>query len=442
MNRGVKINGLGTFFVVRQYLPTRNNDLLPVQRPVFNLSVTAAVVHQIKYTNRDIPGDVMILPVYHHKMRLEPFFRKRTVERCMEETLICLSRLLENACDVDFVFRDIGVLVIRENRVRMRFYKEFLETLDQTGTLAEALLRDPMTKDSVITDRESIVPQSDDSDAGIFMFPRLEIKKVHRPPFWKTPRKRIVKLTQGKKAGKETVDEKIARKASLLGKHLLGQERISSVKITEQKREEIKEPSVSQPLAMPEGSQKDEKVESKHTPDDQPGTVSEGHNRAQKEIQYLPTPWDQKNRWATWDEDRRQRERADLAAVLARREKEKQWMAKLKPLLEKVVPEEEYGYTPRETDIKRWRKLLQSTEHLKPYSPGDATPSLVKRKAYDEGLKEKIKQKWEKDKNPKSAEKQKEPNLLKLLPEDIWEMIQLQDWVVKGIRMASRANER
>nr|XP_013799578.1 PREDICTED: coiled-coil domain-containing protein 81 [Apteryx mantelli mantelli] len=425
LNRGVKINGLGTFFVVRQYLPTRNNDLLPVQRPVFNLSTTVAVVHQIKYTNRCIPGDVMILPVYHHKMHLEPFFRKRTVERCMEETLICLSRFLEYACDVDFVFRDIGVLVIRENRVRMRFYKEFLETLDQTGTLAEALLRDPVTKDSVITDREAIVPQSDDSDAGIFMFPRLEIKRVCRPPFWKTPRKRIVKPTQGKKAGKETVDEKIAGKVSLLGKHLLGQERISSVKLTEQKREERREPSASRPLAMLESSQKDKKVQSKHTPDDQPRAVNEGHNRAQKELQYLPTPWDQKNRWATWDEDRCQRERADLAAILARREKEEQWMAKLKSLLEKVVPEEEYGYTPGVADLKRWRKLLQSTEHLKPCSLGESTPTLIKRKAYDQGLKEKIKQKWEKDENPKSAEKQKEPNLLKLLPEDILEMIQL-----------------
>ncbi|XP_009688757.2 coiled-coil domain-containing protein 81-like [Struthio camelus] len=383
----------------------------------------------------------MILPVYHHKMRLEPFFRKRTVERCMEETLICLSRLLEYACDVDFVFRDIGVLVIREMRVRMRFYREFLETLDQTGTLVEALLSDPVTKDSVITDREALVPQSDDSDAGIFVFPRLEIKRVCRPPFWKTHRKRIVKLTQGKKAEKEMVDERIARKGSLIGKHLLGQERISSIKLTEEKREERKEPPVSQPPAMMESSQKDEKVESEHTPDDQPQTVSEGHTRAGKEVQYLPTPWDQRNRWATWDEDRRKKERADLAAVLARREKEEQWMAKLKPLLEEVVPEGEYGYTPGLADIKRWRKLLQSTEHLKPYSLGESTPTLIRRKAYDQGLKEKIKQKWGKDENPKSAEKQKELNQLKLLPEDLLEMIQLRDWVVKGIGMASSANE-
>ncbi|KAM8805029.1 coiled-coil domain-containing protein 81 [Eudromia elegans] len=245
LNKGVKINGLGTFFVVRQYLPKRNGDL-PVQRPVFNLSATVAVVHQIKYTNRDIPGDVMILPVYHHKMRLEPFFRKRTVEQCMGETMICFSHLLECEYDVDFVFRDIGVLVIREKRVRMRFYKEFLDTLDQTGTLAEALLHDPVTKDLVITDRKAIVPQSDDSDPGIFMFPRLEIKRVCRPLFWKPPRKGIHKSTHGKKAGKEMLDEKIMEKVSLFGKHLLGQERISSIKMTELKREERKDPLVRQ----------------------------------------------------------------------------------------------------------------------------------------------------------------------------------------------------
>ncbi|XP_025902334.1 coiled-coil domain-containing protein 81-like isoform X3 [Nothoprocta perdicaria] len=388
LNRGVKINGLGTFFVVRQYLPKRND--FPVQRPVFNLSTTVAVVHQIKYTNRDIPGDVMVLPVYHHKMRLEPFFRKRTVEQCMGETMICFSHLLGCEYDVDFVFRDIGVLVIREKRVQMRFYKEFLDTLDQTGTLAEALLHDPVTKDLVITDRKAIVPQSDDNDP-----------------------------------------------VSLFGKYLLGQERISSIKLTELKREERKEPLVSQLLAMLESTQEGEKVESKHAPDDQPLTVREGHCRARKDVKYLPTPWDQKNCWATWGKDRRQRERADLAAVLARRAKEEQWMAEqLKPLLEKAVPEEEYGYTLEETDLKRWRTFLQSTEHLKPCSLEDSTPALIKRKAYDQGLKEKMKQKWGKH------EKQKELNPLKLLPEDILEMIQLQDWVLKGSRMVSPANEK
>ncbi|XP_025902333.1 coiled-coil domain-containing protein 81-like isoform X2 [Nothoprocta perdicaria] len=434
LNRGVKINGLGTFFVVRQYLPKRND--FPVQRPVFNLSTTVAVVHQIKYTNRDIPGDVMVLPVYHHKMRLEPFFRKRTVEQCMGETMICFSHLLGCEYDVDFVFRDIGVLVIREKRVQMRFYKEFLDTLDQTGTLAEALLHDPVTKDLVITDRKAIVPQSDDNDPGIFMFPRLEIKRVCRPLFWKPSRKKILKSTQGKKAGKELLDEKIVGKVSLFGKYLLGQERISSIKLTELKREERKEPLVSQLLAMLESTQEGEKVESKHAPDDQPLTVREGHCRARKDVKYLPTPWDQKNCWATWGKDRRQRERADLAAVLARRAKEEQWMAELKPLLEKAVPEEEYGYTLEETDLKRWRTFLQSTEHLKPCSLEDSTPALIKRKAYDQGLKEKMKQKWGKH------EKQKELNPLKLLPEDILEMIQLQDWVLKGSRMVSPANEK
>ncbi|XP_010218781.1 PREDICTED: coiled-coil domain-containing protein 81 [Tinamus guttatus] len=327
LNRGVKINGLGTFFVVRQYLPTRDDDL-PVQRPVFNLSATVAVVHQIKYTNRDIPGDVMILPVYHHKMRLEPFFRKRIVEQCIGETMICLSHLLGCEYDVDFVFRDIGVLVIREKRVRMRFYKEFLDTLDQTGRLAEAFLHDPVTKDLVIIDRKVIVPQSDDSDPGIFMFPRLEIKRVCRPLFWKPSRKRTLKSIQGKKAGRETLDEKIMGKGS---RDSLKRDEQQDLVTFSSNPLCAHHSSVffRQLLAMLESTQEDEKAESKHSPDDQPWTVHEGHRRARKEVKYLPTPWDQKNRWATWDQDRRRRERAELAAALARRAKEEQWVAKV-----------------------------------------------------------------------------------------------------------------
>lgn len=40
---------------------------------------------------------------------------------------------------MEFTFKGIGVLVIRGNKVKMRFYKDFLCTMDGTGALAKAL---------------------------------------------------------------------------------------------------------------------------------------------------------------------------------------------------------------------------------------------------------------------------------------------------------------
>lgn len=70
---------------------------------------------------------------------LEGPFNRDTVERCVKETSLFLSRSISTKQNVEFTFKGIGVLVIRGGNVKMRFYKNFLFTMDGSGALAKAL---------------------------------------------------------------------------------------------------------------------------------------------------------------------------------------------------------------------------------------------------------------------------------------------------------------
>lgn len=70
---------------------------------------------------------------------LEGSFNRDTVEGCVKETLLFLSRSISIKQNVEFTFKGIGVLMIKNGSVKMRFLKEFLYKMDGSGTLAKAL---------------------------------------------------------------------------------------------------------------------------------------------------------------------------------------------------------------------------------------------------------------------------------------------------------------
>lgn len=62
-------------------------------------------------------------------------FNRDTVEMCVKEVLQALARSLAAKKNIEFDFSGIGRLLIRENRVKMRFLREFLLTLDSSGNM-------------------------------------------------------------------------------------------------------------------------------------------------------------------------------------------------------------------------------------------------------------------------------------------------------------------
>ncbi|KAF4009586.1 hypothetical protein G4228_001195 [Cervus hanglu yarkandensis] len=178
LHKGVQIPGLGTFTFMRQKLEVGNKKIFLIQRPVFVMAEKLVQIHGLKQNRIYTPGDIPIVPLNFVMISLEGPFSRDIVEGCVKETLLFLSRSISIKQNVEFTFKGIGVLVIKDSKVKMRFYKDFLCTMDGSGALAKALANRPDTVDSVLSSRENVGKRPN----SVLAFPRIEIKEVENKP--------------------------------------------------------------------------------------------------------------------------------------------------------------------------------------------------------------------------------------------------------------------
>ncbi|XP_072018887.1 coiled-coil domain-containing protein 81-like [Amphiura filiformis] len=151
MQKGVHIAGLGTFTFTQKKLDVGNNKFILMQRPVFVLSEKFAQTHGLNYTKHFTSGQIPIVDLNFSTLSTESPFDRDTVEGCVKEVLQALARSVQSKRNVEFTFTGIGRLAIRDNKVKMKFYKDFLNMMDGSGVLAEALRNRADTADSVLS---------------------------------------------------------------------------------------------------------------------------------------------------------------------------------------------------------------------------------------------------------------------------------------------------
>lgn len=156
--KGVHIPGLGTFSFVQKKLDIGNNKFILIQRPVFILAEKFAQTHGLQYTKHHTSGQLPIVQLNFAALAYESPFDRGMVESCVKECLGALSRSVSSKRNVEFAFAGIGRLQIRENKVKMKFYKDFLNSMDGSGKLVDALQNRPGTVDSVMSDRSPSRP--------------------------------------------------------------------------------------------------------------------------------------------------------------------------------------------------------------------------------------------------------------------------------------------
>ncbi|KAJ7320046.1 hypothetical protein JRQ81_019557 [Phrynocephalus forsythii] len=220
MNKGVLIPGLGTFSFLRQKLQVGSNKYTVVQRPVFLLSEKLAQIHGLKFNRIHTPGDIPVVHLNFIVLSLEGPFNREVVEGCVRETLLSFSRSIATKQTVEFTFKGIGVLVIRDNKVKMKFYKDFLQTMDGSGNLLKALSNRPGTGDSVLSARESSTAPS--RSCNVLMFPRIETKEMET----------IAEENEKPSEEKEQVEKENSRKETPSAKRLLSRQAITPAKVT------------------------------------------------------------------------------------------------------------------------------------------------------------------------------------------------------------------
>ncbi|XP_059150161.1 coiled-coil domain-containing protein 81-like [Physella acuta] len=157
-HKGVQIPGLGIFAISEKKLEVGNNKFILTQRPVFNVSEKFAQIHGLQFQKYHMPGSIPVLPLNFSSISFESPFDRDTVERCVKEIVGSVSRALAAKRNIELCFSGIGRLTIRDSRVKMKFYKEFINQMDHSGKLMDSLMNRIGTADSVISDRMSSRP--------------------------------------------------------------------------------------------------------------------------------------------------------------------------------------------------------------------------------------------------------------------------------------------
>ncbi|XP_044297779.1 coiled-coil domain-containing protein 81 [Varanus komodoensis] len=308
MNKGVSIPGLGTFSFLRQKLEVGHNKYILLQRPVFLLSEKLAQIHGLKFNKIHTPGDIPIVQLNFIVLSLEGPFNREIVEGCIRETLLSFSRSIASKQTVEFTFKGIGVLVIRDNRVKMKFYKDFLQAMDGSGTLLKALSNRPGTGDSVLSAREAS-PHS--RACNIVTFPRIELKEMETIPEEDEKSHKEKEQTDKENSKKEKVSMK-----RILSRQVISPAQVTGVSLTDELEKNMKPklPPARQTTPVPDASKTEQGVRPAQIPVPRsrtPPPVCQDHGRAGQEMCYLCMQRAQRNVPLNLSEERRRKEKEE-----------------------------------------------------------------------------------------------------------------------------------
>ncbi|KAK9402538.1 coiled-coil domain-containing protein 81 [Crotalus adamanteus] len=310
MNKGVQIPGLGTFSFLREKLQIGSNRSIFLQRPVFLLSEKLAQIHGLKFNKIRIPGDIPIVQLNFIVLSLDGPFNRDTVEGCVRETLLSFSRSIATKQMVEFTFKGIGVLIIRDNKVKMKFYKDFLHTMDGSGTLLKALTNRPGTVDSVLSTRDTSTPPFCPSNTAVF--PRLEVKEMET----------IAEESEKSSREQEQLDKESSKKENVFSKRFLSRQaifpaKVTGISLTEELEKNLKPkppPSSRQQTPIPEALKTEQEASRTQTPASRSQTSSpicDEHGRAGQEMCYLCMQRAQRNVPVYLGEERRRKEKVE-----------------------------------------------------------------------------------------------------------------------------------
>ncbi|XP_047007306.1 coiled-coil domain-containing protein 81 isoform X2 [Ictalurus punctatus] len=151
MQKGVCIAGLGVFTFSQQKLDVGSKYVL-YQRPIFILTEKLCQSHGLKQTKPlAAAGDIPVVQLNFTALSMDSPFERDVVEGCVREMLLLLVRAVAAQRTVFLIFRGIGILSFRHSNVKMKFYRDFISSMDGSGTLLWALTNRPGTSISVVS---------------------------------------------------------------------------------------------------------------------------------------------------------------------------------------------------------------------------------------------------------------------------------------------------
>ena len=155
-NKAVNLPGLGLFSLQCRTLDLGNNGKLSATRPIFVLSDKFATTYGVIYSKVHASGDIPVVPLNYAVISVETGFSRDTVETCFKELLGGFSRNISSQKNGELTFRDLGRLVVKESKAKMKFCKEFLKTMGGPGLFHPLTGGRPTTSGSFLS-RSSVM---------------------------------------------------------------------------------------------------------------------------------------------------------------------------------------------------------------------------------------------------------------------------------------------
>ena len=131
--QGVSIPGFGTFSFIHKRVDVGNNKYLLLQRPVFIFSEKIAQTHGLKTTHYPVNGSIPVHPLNYCFIQTQSVYTRDQIDLCVKHVLQIFNRSIAAQRNVEFTFSNIGKLQIRDGKVKMRFFKEFVSSVDENG---------------------------------------------------------------------------------------------------------------------------------------------------------------------------------------------------------------------------------------------------------------------------------------------------------------------
>lgn len=193
-NKAVNMAGLGMFSVLKRSLDLGSDRRVYVQRPIFVLSEKFAKLHGITYAKYQSPGEIPVVQLNLAVISMELGVDRDVVDTCIRELISTFSRTVNSRKHAYLAFKDIGQLVVKDGKAKMKFFKDFLRTIDGTRSLMTAhhFLSRPHTSDSFIS-RSSVMSTASAMRPNTYVLPsssnrnnwissKIEADIPERPP--------------------------------------------------------------------------------------------------------------------------------------------------------------------------------------------------------------------------------------------------------------------
>ncbi|KAF3686601.1 Coiled-coil domain-containing protein 81 [Channa argus] len=151
LHKGVHLAGLGTFTFSQEKLDIGNKFIM-IQRPEFLLAGKLTQSLGLKQARPLAAATHLpVVQLNFAAVSQETPYSRDTVEGCIRETLRLLFTALASEQNVFVTFVGIGVLSFKNNKVQMKFNRDFINAMDGSGRLLLAFNKRPGSSISLLS---------------------------------------------------------------------------------------------------------------------------------------------------------------------------------------------------------------------------------------------------------------------------------------------------